>query len=109
MKGIQLYLYVTQAPNTKYGEELFRSMHNVVSRENGCKTAFNKVKLEVRRSELWERADPADVRPWQQKERKGDAGVPSSAHLQHFKDLRRRISAARIKQDFFWNWLKKSP
>lgn len=107
MKGMRLYLYITQAASTKDGEELFRSMHNVVPRENGCKTAISKVKVEVRRSELWEWADPADVCPWQQKERKGDAGVPSSVRLQHCKDLRRRISAARMKQDFLCNWLKK--
>lgn len=45
--------------------------------------------------------------PWQQELRKGDAGVPSSVRLQHCKDLRRRISAARIKQDFLCNWFKK--
>lgn len=62
-EGIRLYLYVTRAPNSKYGEVLFRSMHNIVSRENGGKTAINKVKLDVRRSEPWERADTAHVRP----------------------------------------------
>lgn len=34
---------------------------NVVSRENGSKTAVSRVKLEVRKSELWEWADPAEV------------------------------------------------
>lgn len=40
-------------PGIKDAEELFRDMHNVVSKENGCKTSINKVKLEVGRSELW--------------------------------------------------------
>lgn len=60
MKGIRLYLYARQAPNARDGKELFRSMTNV-SRENGSKTAVTRVKLEVRRSELWEWADPAEV------------------------------------------------
>lgn len=43
-----------KAPNIKDEEELFRSMHNAVSRQNWCKMAISEVKLEVKRSELRE-------------------------------------------------------
>lgn len=51
--NMNLYVH-NKAPYIKDGEELFRSMHNAVSRQNGCKTAISKVKLEVKRSELSE-------------------------------------------------------